>query len=52
MMTHNCFVDVINLQETRLGDSSYYTDFTIPGYDLYVMQPLTCTPNGGLAQIS
>ena len=34
MVTHNCYVDVINLQETWLGDSSYYIDFTIPGYDL------------------
>ena len=47
MMTHNCYIDVINLQETWLGDSSYYADFTIPGYDLY-MQPHTCTPHGGL----
>ena len=47
MMTHNCYVDVINLQESWPGGSSYYTDFTIPGYDLY-MQPYTCTPYGGL----
>ena len=47
MITHNCYIDVINLQETWLGDSSYYADFTIPGYDLY-MQPYTCTSHGGL----
>ena len=38
LMDHHCYVDVINLQETWLCDSSYYDDFKLPGYDLY-MQP-------------
>ena len=46
-MDHHCYVDVINLQETWLCDSSYYDDFKLPGYDLY-MQPYVCTRHGGL----
>ena len=47
LMDHHCYVDVINLQETWLCDSSYYDDFKLPGYDLY-MQPHICTPHGRL----
>ena len=47
LMDHHCYVDVINLQETWLCDSSYYDDFKLPGYDLY-MQPYVCTRHGGL----
>ena len=47
LMDHHYYVDVINLQETWLCDSSYYDDFKLPGSDLY-MQPYICTPHGGL----
>ena len=49
-MNHNCNVDIINLQEICLSDSSYYNDFIIPSYDLY-MQPYICTPHGYLITI-
>ena len=47
MMTHKCYVDVINLQETWLGDSTYYTILQYQDM-IYTMQPHTCTPYGGL----
>ena len=47
LMTHNCYIDVINLQETWQGGDSYYHDFTLPGYYMY-FQPAICSTHGGL----
>ena len=47
LMTHNCYIDVINLQETWQGSDTYYNDFTLHGYDLY-FQPAICSTHGGL----
>ena len=47
LRTHNCYVDVINFQETWITDNAYYADFNISGYTKYV-QPATCSTHSGL----
>ena len=45
--THNCYVDVINFQETWIRDNTYYADFNISGYTMYIQQA-TCSTHSGL----
>ena len=47
LWTHNCYVDVINFQETWITDNTYYADFNISGYTMYV-QRATCSTHSGL----
>ena len=47
LTNHNCYIDVINLQETWQGNDTYYNDFTLPGYNMY-FQPAICSTHGGL----
>ena len=47
LRTHNCYVDVINFQETWVTDNTYFADFNISGYTVYV-QPATCSTHSGL----
>ena len=47
LRTHNCYVDVINFQETWITDNTYFADFNISGYTMYV-QPATCSTHSGL----
>ena len=47
LRTHNCYVDVINFQETWVTDNTYFADFNISGYTMYV-QPATCSTHSGL----
>ena len=47
LLTHNCHIDVINLQETWQSNDTYYNDITLPGYDMY-FQPAICSTHGGL----
>ena len=35
LLTHNCHIAVINLQETWQSHDTYYNDFTLPGYNMY-----------------
>ena len=37
LLTNNCHIDVINLQETWKSNDTYYNDFTLPGYNMYFM---------------
>ena len=46
LRTHNCYLDVINLQETWITDNTYYADIHISGYKMYV-QPATCFTHSG-----
>ena len=36
LLTHNCHIDLINIQETWQSNDTYYNDFTLPGYN-YVL---------------
>ena len=47
LLTHNCHIYVINLQETWQSNDTYYNDFTLPGYNMY-FQPVICSTHGGL----
>ena len=47
LLTHNCHIDVINLQATWQSNDTYYNDFTLPGYNMY-FQPAICSTHGGL----
>ena len=47
LLSHNCHIDVINLQETWQSNDTYYNDFTVPGYNMY-FQHAICTTHGGL----
>ena len=47
LRTHNCYVDVINFQETWFTDNTYYAYLNISGYTMYV-QPATCSTHSGL----
>ena len=47
LRTHNCYVDVINFQETWITNNTNYADFNIYGYTMYV-QPSTCSTHSGL----
>ena len=40
-------MDVINFQETWITDKTYFADFNISGYTVYV-QPATCSTHSGL----
>ena len=48
LLTHNCHIDVINLQETWQCNNTYYNDLTLPGYNIKYFQPVICTTHGGL----
>ena len=48
LLTHNCHIDVIHLQETWQRNDTYYNDFTLPGYNMY-FQHAICTTHGGLS---
>ena len=47
LRTHNCYVDVINFQETWITDNTYYADIHVSGYTMYV-QSATCSTHSGL----
>ena len=47
LRTHNCYVDVINFQDTWITNNTYFADFNISGYTMYV-QPATCSAHSGL----
>ena len=34
LRTHNCYMDVINLQYTWITDNTSYSDFNISGYTM------------------
>ena len=36
LLIHNCHIDVINLQETWQSNDTYYNDFTLPGYNMWI----------------
>ena len=42
LITHNCHMDVINLQETWQSNDAYFNDFTLSGYNMY-FQPAICS---------
>ena len=46
-LKHNCYVDALNLQETWITNHTYYANFDIPGYKIYV-QPVICSMHSGL----
>ena len=41
--THNCHIDVINLQETWQSNDTFYNDFTLPGYNMYFQSAICST---------
>ena len=47
LLTHNCHINVINLPETWQSNATYYNDFTLPSYNMY-LQPAICSTHGGL----
>ena len=47
LLTQNCQIYVINLQETWQSNDTYYNDFTLPGYNMY-FQTVICSTHGGL----